>query len=230
MNYTYDNDSRLTQVTDPTGDGGGGSFDCASDGIAVPCWMANMEIESGAGVQCPNNYCGLGSATPYQCVGSVCGYMSTQYVATHENEWGGVLYSDSEWTDFLVDRREGTREALADAISWASENPNVTWDIVYNHLEWQDTQGGNADFGWRATLDDGTTITLANLQLDIPGISAGGCEWSCRAGSMPSLHYNKDMFHLDTANPAWGFGLGLFIHGFSDVLLGNINPSVPMVH
>jgi hypothetical protein len=47
---------------------------------------------------------------------------------------------------------------------------------------------------------------------------------------MPSLRFNDNAFHLDTANPSWGFGLGLFIHGFVDVLLGNINPSVPMIY
>jgi RHS repeat-associated protein len=214
----------------PGDSGGGGGFDCASDGIAVPCWLASAEISSGAGVQCPNNDCRLGTASPFQCVGSVCGYFSSQYVSTHENEWNGVLYSDGEWADFLTDRVESTREALADAISWASDNPNVTWDMAYNHLVYDSTKGANADFRWQSTLDNGDTVTLANLQLSMPGINTGGCEWSCREGRMPSLHFNNDMFHLDTANPTWGFGFGLFAHGLFDVVLGNINPSVPMVH
>jgi hypothetical protein len=89
------------------------------------------------------------------------------------------------------------------------------------------TKGGNADFRWQKTLIDGSTLALASLHLSIPEIDKGGCEWSCRDGSMPSLHYNNNAFHLDTANPTLGL-FGLFVHGFVDVLLGNINPSVPM--
>jgi hypothetical protein len=47
---------------------------------------------------------------------------------------------------------------------------------------------------------------------------------------MPSLHFDNSMFHLDTANPLWGFGFGLVVHFTADVVFGNINPSVPMVH
>jgi hypothetical protein len=53
---------------------------------------------------------------------------------------------------------------------------------------------------------------------------------------MPSIHMpgvtsdgGLPILHLDTANPYWGFGFGAFVHGFVDVLIGNINPSVPIV-
>ncbi len=111
------------------------------------------------------------------------------------------------------------------ACSWYPRTP-----AAYDHLVYDGTKGANADFRWQSTLDNGDTVTLANLQLSMPGINTGGCEWSYREGRMPSLHFNNDMFHLDTANPTWGFGFGLFAHGLFDVVLGNINPSVPMVH
>ncbi len=47
----------------------------------------------GAASQCPNNDCGIGTPTLYQCVGEVCDYMSHEYASTHENEMNGVLYS-----------------------------------------------------------------------------------------------------------------------------------------
>jgi hypothetical protein len=47
---------------------------------------------------------------------------------------------------------------------------------------------------------------------------------------MPSLHFDNDMFHIDTANVSWAFPLGAFIHGSVDVVLGSLNSSVPMLH
>jgi RHS repeat-associated protein len=209
----------------PWGGGGGGVY---VDG-ALQTVMTGL---GGNGLAaCPNNVCnGFTSNGDYfQFVagaGGASGYVKFSDITSGMNEWNGTFYSDSQWGTFLTDRREALRETLADAISWASNDSNVTWDFVYNHLVDNGTQGGNADFGWDNS--DGTSVV--GLNLSIPGAATGGCEWSCRDGSMPSLHYNNFMFHLDTANPSWGFGLGLFIHGFVDVLLGNINPSVPMLH
>jgi hypothetical protein len=155
--------------------------------------------------------------------------MANDYVATHENEWNGVLYSDDEWATYLTNAVDAQRQALADAISYASNRPDGSnWDAIYSHLSYVGTQGGNADFGCQPTASDGSILTLASLQLSISGIDAQGCEWSCRDGSMPSLHYNNDAFHLDTANPTLDL-FGLLVHGFVDVVLGNINPSVPMI-
>jgi len=212
-------------------DANGGGYGCQIDGTDESCAMAYQEVSSGAGVQCPDNDCGFGTAAPFHCSDSVCGYMSPEFVATHENEWNGVLYSDDEWSDFKDDRVEAQKEALADAIASASDNPDVTWALVYNHLVYSGTQGGNADFSWVIySPTDGSILTMTQLQLSIPELDDGGCEWSCREGSMPSIHFHDDMFHLDTASPLWGYGLGLLIHGFVDFGLGNINPSVPMVH
>jgi hypothetical protein len=172
----------------------------------------------GGGVQCPNNDCGLGTPTPFQCVGSVCGYMSTQYANSHENEWDGTLYSNSEWKTFLANRVDAQRQALADAISM---NSTLTWQQAYDALQYQKTTGSNADFRWTGDI---------NSLNFIPGYDIGGCEVACRVGSLPAIHMSGNYtLHLDAGNPLWGFGLGAFVHGFVDVLFGNINPSVPRV-
>jgi hypothetical protein len=185
--------------------------------------MAYSELQGGGAVQCPNNNCGIGSATPYQCLDAACGYMSTEYVATHENEWNGVLYSDGEWQTFLSDQVDAQRQALADAISYASGSPDGSnWDYIYSNLSPlpDGTKGGNANFSWTG---DPNFINF------IPGYDPGGCEVTCRFGGIPSIHMPGGyILHLDSGNPIWGFGLGAFVHGFVDVLLGNINPSVPM--
>lgn len=207
---------------------GGGGGECTEDAIAVSCSMAYADLASGSAVQCPNNDCGFGTFTPYQCIGSVCGYMSLEYAATHRNEWDGVLYSDDEWASFLDDRADAQRQALADAISYASDSPDgANWDYIYNHLnpykpgtEDLNIQGGNVDFTW--TGDPSYLSFVPQSAWD-----TGGCTL-CRYGSMEAIHYNDGLFHLDTASPAWGWGLGLIMHGFVDVFLGNINPSVPI--
>jgi RHS repeat-associated protein len=218
----------LDELGNCHGGGGGGGGSCTIDGFAADCGVASSLLQSGAGVQCPNNYCGIGTSTPYQCAGSVCGYMSNQYVATHENEYNGILYSDSQWHVFLSDRADAQRQALADAISYASSNPDGSnWDYIYDNLspykpgtEDLNIQGGNVDFSWTGNNSNTSFVPLLDW-------NKGGCPL-CRYGSMDAIHFNHDMFHLDTASPAWGFGLGLFMHGFVDVLLGNINPGVPI--
>jgi RHS repeat-associated protein len=237
--YAYTQNSPMNAI-DPTGTvtmmckdketclfnfvGGGGGPICTADGADIPCWMAHDMLGSGAAVQCPNNNCGIGTSTPYRCIDAVCGYMSNEYASTHASNWDGRLYSDSEWATFLKNRRDAIQEALADKMSWASNSlDGSNWNTIYDNLNYIGTTGGNANF-----LYNGIVVTLG---FSFPlGDTGSGCEWSCRDGSMPSLHYNNSMFHLDTANPSWGFEWGLFVHGGVDFLLGHINPSVPMLH
>ena len=233
--YAYVDNNPLTGI-DPTGLkrdpelvflGGGGFAGCSADGVDTPCGMVQSMLgpqtfpgdnSIGGAVQCPNNNCGIGTATPYQCVGSVCGYMSNQYVATHENEYNGILYSNSEWQTFLTNRIGAQQQALADAI--VAANQNLDWNTVYGNLRWLYTQGGNANFAYDGNLSDLSFI---------PGYATGGCEVKCRYGDIPSVHMPGNyILHLDSGNPLWGFGLGALAHGFIDVLLGNINPTVPM--
>jgi len=186
--------------------------------VDATCNMVQATVNGGGAVPCPNNNCGIGTSTPYQCVGSVCGYMSNQYVGTHENEYNGVLYSNTEWQTFLTNAREAQRQALADAI--VAANPSLDWNTVYGNLTYLSTKGGNADFAYSGDLNDLSFI---------PGYASGGREVLSRFGGIPSIHMPGDyILHLDSGNPLWGFGLGAFVHGFVDVLLGNINPSVPM--
>lgn len=233
--YTYVRNSPLTLV-DPGGTvdinpgftyemmgaEGSGGFDCQVDGLDASCQMAYAELQGGGAAQCPENNCGIGTSTPYQCLDAVCGYMSNQYVATHENEWNGVLYSNAEWATFLTDAVDAQRQALADAI--VAANPNLTYDNVYSNLQYDHTQGGNANFVYLGDLNDLSFI---------PDYDTGGGN-SSREGGIPSIHMpgatddGLAILHLDSANPLWGFGLGAFLHGLIDVGFGNINPRVPM--
>ncbi|MGA8490648.1 MAG: RHS repeat-associated core domain-containing protein, partial [Terriglobales bacterium] len=203
------------------GFGGGGG--CSMDGVDTPCNVVQSTVNGGGAVPCPNNNCGIGTSSPYQCVGTVCGYMSNQYVGTHENEYNGVLYSNSEWQTFLTNRVDAQQQALADAI--VAANPSLSWQAVYGSLQYLNTAGGNANFAYQGNLIDLSFI---------PGYNTGGCEVTCRFGGISSIHMpgsdgaGDPILHLDSGNPLWGFGLGAFVHGFVDVLLGNINPSVPM--
>lgn len=155
-------------------------------------------------------------------------YNPGDLAANGMNDWNGVMYSNSAFADFKADQADFQRQALADAISYASDSPDGSnWDEIYNNLKpdkngklqiW----GGNVDF----------TYTGQQSTLDFVPQSAwdtGGCEVTCRYGAMGAIHFDNGTFHLDTASPTWGFGLGLFMHGFVDILLGNINPSVPMI-
>ena len=104
--------------------------------------------------------------------------MTYQYVATHENEYNGILYSDSEWADFIKDRVDAQQQALADFISM---NSNLSWDDVYNSLVYVQTKGGNAEFSWDQTI---TGLSQNQIGLDMNfGIDGSGCEFSCRLGN-----------------------------------------------
>jgi RHS repeat-associated protein len=249
--YAYVRNSPL-HATDPNGlqttywvpNGGGGDIawmfwsgvmgfsgadGCTSDGVDVPCGMVQSMLQGGGAVQCTNNDCGLGTANPFQCVGSVCGRMTNEYASTHENELDGVLYSDDEYASLVVDRVDAQRQALADAMPYASASPDGSnWDYIYNHLNPYDGNGnlqiwgGNADFNW--TGDPSFLDFVPQSDWD-----KGGCEFSWRYGSMNAIHFDNGSFHLDTAGVNWDFPIGAVIHGFVDVLLGNINPSLPMV-
>jgi hypothetical protein len=99
-------------------------------------------------------------------------------------------------------------------------NPNLNYDDVYDNLLYQKTKGGNADFAYTGDITD------LNF---LPNYDTGGGMWS-RYGSTPSIHLDDGFAHLDTANPEWAVPVGFLGHVFFDVLLGHINPGVPMVH
>jgi len=82
--------------------GGGGGFNCTQDGVDQSCASVYSVLQGGGAAQCPNNNCGIGTATPYQCLDAVCGYMSYQYAATHANEVNGQLLTDSQYNAYMV--------------------------------------------------------------------------------------------------------------------------------
>src|ERR1700680_416857 len=123
---------------------------------------------------------------------------------------------------------EWQRERLADELSYKSNiSDGANWDDIYNHLEYNGTVGGNADFVWVNKVN-GVTLTLASLglpaNLKVDGV---GCLWTCRTGSISSINFNDGMFHLALANIYWGYGLGLFLHSVWDVGIGSIMGSLP---
>ncbi len=129
---------------------------------------------------------------------------------------------------------ETQQEALTDAISNASTSPDGSnWDAIYASLGWKgDINGGHADFSWNWKGDpNGDPDPIGDFfsTLAADQLANGGCEWSCRYGGLDAIHYNNNMFHLDTIGANWGFGLGLFLHGLIDFGFGNINPGIPMV-
>jgi RHS repeat-associated protein len=185
-----------------------GSADCSIDGFAANCGVAFGLLQSGAAAQCPDNDCGIGTATPYQCVGSVCGYFSPQYVATHENDVNGHLLTDTEYDAYIqstyASQIDAQRQALARAIA-ANSGGSISYQDAYDSLDPTNgyLQGGNYNFG--ETIYGPSNLTC--------GADATRCD---------GIHFLDSGFvHLDTSNPFTG-PLGLLTHGFVDLFLGNI--------
>ncbi len=146
------------------------------------------------------------------------------------NEWNGNFYTNSQFYDQVIEPNEEIqRERLADAISYASNSPDGSnWDTIYNSLNPYDAngdlqiKGGNVDFTYSG---DPSLLSF------VPASAwPQGCETTCRYGSYDAIHFNNGMFHLDTAGVTWGFGLGALAHFGVDIVIGNINPGVPIVH
>ena len=215
---------------------GGGPDGCTLDGAPVSC--GSLTGVGGLGsngiAACPGPCSGFNSSGQFvQFVagaGGATGYVSLSNILQGIYEWNGAFYSAGQFNDQVIDPNvEIQREALAEAISLASNSADGSnWDAIYNGLNPYNVsgslqiQGGNVDFSWEG--DPG----LLNF-LPSAAWLKGGCELACRYGNMGAIHFNNNMFHLDTASPTWGFGFGLLMHGFGDVFLGNINPGVPMV-
>ncbi len=202
---------------------------CMLDGGDLPCSL--LDTLGAEAVQCPNNVCaGIDAngnfVTFVAGAGGATGYFTNQQLAEGIYEWNGQFYSSSQWSDFLGNQVELQKEALADAISLASDSPDGSnWDTIYNSLNYLGTKGGNGNFAWTG---DPSAISF------IPGWNTGGCEVTCRYGDVPSIHnpgtndIGQSSLHLDSANPLWGFGFGAFLHGLIDLAVGNLNPGVPL--
>ncbi|HZT74514.1 MAG TPA: RHS repeat-associated core domain-containing protein [Terriglobales bacterium] len=188
---------------------------CSINGVVGGCDTAEALVASGAGVQCPDNFCDPGGRTPFRCEGNVCGYMSLQYVATHENEWNGVLYTDAEFAELESRAVDAQRHALADAIA---DETGQSPSAVYLELDFDYTKGGNANFEFHG-----------NLPPCFAGCQGGGEGAPCRFPANPSIHWattvqGVKIVHLDAGDPFSGF-VGFILH-IGD-LFGMINSSVP---
>jgi RHS repeat-associated protein len=125
---------------------------------------------------------------------------------------------------------EAQQEALADAISSASNSPDGSnWDEIYEGLRVEldsngnpIVHGSNAVFSWNGDPD---LLDFVPQQ----AWDTGGCLIACRYGDFDQIHYHGNDFHLDTVGVNWGFGLGAFLHGLIDYGFGNINGSTPRI-
>ena len=235
--YWYGNCSALFG---PGGAGGssygGGPSGCTLDGAPVSCGSLSGPGGLGSnGIAACSGPCsgfnGNGQFVQFVAgAGGATGYVPLSNILQGIYESNGSFYSAGQFNDQVIDPGvEAQRQTLAEAISLASNSPDGSnWDAIYNALNPYNVsgslqiQGGNVDFGWEG---DPSLLSFVPSSAWL----AGGCELACRYGSMGAIHFNYNMFHLDTASPTWGFGLGLLMHGFGDVFLGNINPGVPMV-
>jgi len=194
--------------------GGGGGFDCQQDGVDQSCDTVTSVLGGGGAVECPNDNCGVGTATPYQCLDIVCGYYSSQYVASHENTCGAVLCTDSQHTQWITANNPGgvdaQRVALAQRIA-ANSNGAISYQDAYDSLtvEGGYFKGGNYNF---VTPD-----------YDAGDLSCGADDLRCNGVHFSGQDASGDWYvHLDTSNPFGGDAFSFLEHSFVDVFLGNV--------
>jgi hypothetical protein len=196
--------------------GEGGGFACQQDGVNQSCDTVFSVLAGGGAGLCPNNNCGIGTGSTYQCQDVVCGYFSNQYVATHENELNGLLLTNSQYGQYLQGIMEGQRGAIVDQLTQAVCAPgDATCAATINSGVTLNTsignnglQGGNYNF----TLS-------ANVQ---SMIDLSGCI-DMRCGTFDTLDFSHGVgnVHMDTANPYSLWGIGAIVHVFVDLFLGN---------
>jgi RHS repeat-associated protein len=232
--YTYVANSPLNS-TDPSGlvrcpneqsncDGGGddGASGCTADGMDMGCGSVASMLglgngDLGAASQCSNNDCAIGTAAPFQCVDSVCGYMSDQYIAGHENVVNGQLLTDNQYQVYLAatypnqisaqyNRLSANLAALfGDSVSADPNDPNV--------------QGGNANFSLNCGDDPCPSVGRYDNGIHIECASGG---YSCGPG-------DPLFVHDDTVSPWVGafsfssiFSASFWEHGLVDLVGGTL--------
>jgi hypothetical protein len=199
--------------------GGSGGFGCNIDGLSSPCEMAYAMLQGGGAVQCPNNNCGIGSSTPFQCVDSVCGYMSSQYVSSHENEVNGQLLTNSQYQAYLAvtypsqiagqyNRLSGNLSALfGDSASADPNDPNIV--------------GGHANFDY----------SCSDWSVCGPGRYDDGVHVECASGGLGCDPGSPLVVHDDTVSPwispasfsfSTLFSGNFWEHGFVDLIYGQV--------
>jgi len=146
----------------------------------------------------------------YAFAGGVSGYFNPSDIAQGVWEWNGRLLTASGYQKvvaYLVDQQ---RWALAKAIA-AKNGQDVR--TVYDQLKYVKTVGGNSDFLPGAKID----LSFLNPDQD-------------NRGGDVHLHYKDGLIHIDTFNPYSSFPFGAIGHFLVDIVLGNINSSLPMTH
>jgi RHS repeat-associated protein len=199
--------------------GGNGSSwgSCIDDGVIEDCGLASAFLASGGAVQCPNNDCGLGSATPYHCADSVCGYMSNEYVATHENEVNGQLLTDSQYQDYLAATYPDQISAQYNRVS--ADLAALFGGSISADPDNPDVEGGNANFA----LDCGGGPCPSVGRYD------DGIHIECASGGYGCAPGDPLVVHDDTVSPWTGafsfssiFSANFWEHGIVDVVGGTL--------
>lgn len=165
---------------------------CMLDGFDIGCGQVEALQFDSAAVQCPDDRCEAFTADGQFAqfvagAGGAQGYLTSSAMAQGLNEWDGSFYTDSQFEQFIEQGSEAYHEQLANFIFLNSTNQNVSWSDIYQSLVYQRTSGSNSDFSWNSSA---VGVDFDSLGLDIPlGRDGAGCEWSCRLGDSPSLHY-----------------------------------------
>ncbi len=193
------------------------STNCEIDGGPGNCSTASGLASIGAAAECPTESCGMWGTDPYTGqqaylyftagAGGATGYLSGTDWSLGVNEWNDAFKSDTQF-DAIVKQLEIQQQwALATAI--AAKNGQDVAD-VFAGLTPVKTVGGNTDFQADANID----LSFLNSDQDN------------RSGDVHQ-HTSDGLVHLDTFNPYSSFPVGAIGHFVFDLVLGNINSSVP---
>lgn len=196
---------------------GGGADGCVMDGVDTPCGIVNGALQGGGAVRCTDNNCGIGSPTPFTCLGSICGYMSITYATSHENDCGGSLCTDSEYQSYLRAKYAEQVEAQLD---------RVTKNLGALFGNKGSLKGGDPNIvGGHANFDFGCT----DWGVCGPGRYNDGIHVECASGGYDCPVGSQLVVHDDTLSP-WtspfsfsNFNLVNFLeHGFVDLIGGTL--------
>lgn len=191
--------------------GGGGGF---VDGQYVS-FGVDLLLEGGLGIQCPNNI----------CEGQTLNNGYVKFGVNVEDGTYGYQQVLPPPSDSLYDtaaiietQRQAVVQQLANAIPGCAQDADCV-AYVDDHVQPDQNVGNGCLIGGNC-----------NFTYDGVPIDASGCDHG-RCGDFPSLHFGDQtntmtgqidhVVHLDTANPYSYFGIGLFVHGIVDVILGN---------
>ncbi len=190
---------------------GPGGMTCYQDFVATDCGEVNRNIDLGVAAPCPNNVCsGFNNKGEYfqffAGAGGASAYIKFSDLTQGIYEWNGKFYSDAQFEAQVINPAvDLQRWALAEAIA-AQNGEDV--NSVYQQLTYVKTVGRSSDFN-PGNID----LSFLNPSQD----NRGG-----------NVHLHPDgLIHLDTFNPFSSFPFGALGHFFVNVVIDNINSSVP---